>query len=250
MKRSILRLSFILAAMAIVLSLPAQATLSCGEGPAEFTTTLEPPLCYPKTDYDERWKAINQFTIDVLGFVSCTNNCPLPNLFDCQPKFIRFTQGGPVTETDEAWCFSGEIIFEWKCTECTRKPRPVDHQHEGDEEPPEGGDLQDNPDLNYKFSDVEAVPESPVKGQIQSIYPNPSTGFFHTQILVQEDNSDIQLLLSDLAGNTILEKAYNDVSKSVFNTRNDLSDIPPGMYILKVTIDNVMVGTSKLSVVK
>lgn len=252
MKKIFPSLSLLIFCLTLTFATQAQNQLNCNEGPAEHTVVLNPPLCYPKADYDSSYfKILEQFEKDLLTMVTCINNCPIPDLFECHPEFVRFTQGGPLIETDTDYCFGGTVKFEWKCSPC-RRINDVETEPENEEAPGENdGELQNEENghsSNYNFSPLQNISHTKNLGAIKEIYPNPMSDFFFANILVEQENSQVVLEVYDLSGQLVFDKMYEQVPRSIFNTRNTLTKVTNGIYILNVKINQQLVGTSKLTV--
>jgi len=71
-----------------------------------------------------------------------------------------------------------------------------------------------------------------LKSKVFSVYPNPSTGILH----IDADEFVSQVALLDIGGNTV-----KTVQVDGHRTTLNLQDIPSGIYLLKITGDNVSV---------
>jgi len=74
-------------------------------------------------------------------------------------------------------------------------------------------------------------------------YPNPATD--HIQVDLQKSESRIDLYLFDLRGNLLITSRISPGQKQA---RIDVSQLPPGVYLLKVTDGKRVIGVEKVVV--
>lgn len=69
-----------------------------------------------------------------------------------------------------------------------------------------------------------------------SVYPNPAQGQTQIEFPLAGD-ADVRLELTDVAGKTVLQRNFSDQKQGSFRHKLDLSDLPAGVYSLKVQAD-------------
>ena len=182
-----------------------------------------------------------------MALVSCTNNCPIPSLFDCEAKFKSWKHPYyTLVETDTNWCFSGSLNFNWECTQCKRKPIKVSYI--GSSGTNNKGTV-DSPTPQAVF-EMQETGQGLSLARINQVYPNPSDGIFHLDLEIAQENSLVELIALDLKGKTVFQKTYRNVPHSIFHTKNDISSLANGLYLLKVEVNGVVIGSSKITISK
>ncbi|MDR9375409.1 MAG: T9SS type A sorting domain-containing protein, partial [Schleiferiaceae bacterium] len=69
-----------------------------------------------------------------------------------------------------------------------------------------------------------------------AVYPNPAQGQTQIEFPLAGD-ADVSLELTDVAGKTVLQQNFRDQKQGSFRHKLDLSDLPAGVYSLKVQAD-------------
>lgn len=69
-----------------------------------------------------------------------------------------------------------------------------------------------------------------------AVYPNPAQGQTQIEFPLAGD-ADVSLELTDVAGKTVLQRNFRDQKQGSFRHKLDLSDLPAGVYSLKVQAD-------------
>lgn len=91
---------------------------------------------------------------------------------------------------------------------------------------------------SYEISATTDINESAVKFDI-SIYPNPTANFLTLKI---ENTDNLSYQLFDINGKLIESKTVSNNSSNI-----SLENQPPSTYFLKVTQDNLLIKTFKIT---
>lgn len=209
-----------------------------GGGTVEHTVKFEKPHCLLKSRYSTVQKAFDRITEIATASMHCENNCTFAPKFNCKPEYGK-TLGYPdFSETETHWCFSGTYKFSWECGDCEEVTSDTDDTEREVE------------DLAFSFSEPTTPKPGTTKASLQKIYPNPSNGILYLDLDIDQADSKVLLLLSDLSGKTIQQEEYNDVPRSVFHIDTDVSGQQNGLYLLSVYVNEQLIGTSKVSIQK
>ncbi len=225
------------------------STLYCGKN-STFTKTYSSPQCYPKADYASIHLARFQFYLDLETLLTCKNDrCLNPSLFECKPSIDILNIEGDLEDTGTQYCSSATVSFKWLCTDCTRIT-----SQEGDTEQDstnEEGHLHGKETLDFRSIDHHSQDRmNPSIARVEKVYPNPSTGALNIDIVVEQADSDILILLTDISGKVVQRKAYTQVPQSHFHAQTDLANQANGLYFLSTQVNGIVIGTEKISLQK
>ena len=110
--------------------------------------------------------------------------------------------------------------------------------------------LDDNDPIDFEPEQIEETSsindnESLIDINLE-IFPNPIESFVTVKIEYKENSQDMTLILTDIFGKQVLNVKY--ASNGVKNSINqfDLSEIPSGVYILNISINDKAAYSKKL----
>ena len=87
----------------------------------------------------------------------------------------------------------------------------------------------DNLEIQGSVSQVE---ENPLQNTFLKVYPNPTRGVFHIQLLdLPESVNDLQISVLDMLGREVRSLKFN--TGMVVTETIDISDLPDGIYLIK-----------------
>jgi len=98
-------------------------------------------------------------------------------------------------------------------------------------------------DQTFAYSRIQSVSFEGIAAADLSVYPNPSTD----KLFVRDNGTVKEVVINNLNGNAVY---HAPASFSAGNGQIDLTGLPQGMYIVKVTRKNGLVSTSKVVVSK
>ena len=98
-------------------------------------------------------------------------------------------------------------------------------------------------DNTFAYSRIQSVSFEGIAAADLSVYPNPSTD----KLFIRDNGTVKEVLINNLNGNAVY---HAPASFSAGNGQIDLTGLPQGMYIVKVTRKNGLVSTSKVVVSK
>ncbi len=108
-------------------------------------------------------------------------------------------------------------------------------------------EINENDTLNINFTQtLTSITEQPENNTLLSNYPNPASGF--TYFIFDSENVDrrnIQLKILDLQGREV-DALLPDKSPFLWQSGH----LPPGTYIYQLYVENEVVGSNKLILVK
>ncbi len=234
-------------------------TLNCGEKHAIYDSTFVSEICFKKSIFKTIENAKDTLESDLKAHLTCDNSgCPDKKKYDCEAVLKEFLHGtGTLVENAAKthWCTRGKkIVFSWKCTPCERDTAVVIIIEEEEEVPlPDGETTEDTEGLDHAHdhqpsSQTLKKDQQNSLGYIERIAPNPSSDLFHINLVLRQNDSPVEVRVSDLNGKLLLQDHHINGQQSNLTLSTDLSDFQSGLYLLSVLVDGQLIGTEKISI--